>query len=240
MQIKNLSAFYGKKQVLKDVSLALKPQCFTALIGKNGSGKSTLLECINGQVRYSGTILLKDRPIDDYTPKERAQKIAYLPQFLPAVPLTAEELIALGRNPYLGLSGKLQAEDRQKIEEAIRLTEIQDLRRRLLATLSGGERQKIYLAMLLAQDAEILLLDEPTAHMDMGYTAEFLSLLRRLTEQGKTILAVLHNLNDAFTYAHEVLLLNQGQLEDPSRTEELFGVRKIPYVENGETKYFYQ
>jgi len=240
MQIKNLSAFYGKKQVLNNVSLTLKPQCFTALIGKNGSGKSTLLECINGQVRYSGEILLKGRPIEDYPPKERAQKIAYLPQFLPASALTAEELIALGRNPYLGLSGKLQSKDREGIEEAIRLTETESLRHRLLATLSGGERQKIYLAMLLAQDAEILLLDEPTAHMDMGYTAEFLSLLRRLTEQGKTVLAVLHDLNDAFTFSHEVLLLNEGRLEDPSRTEEIFGVRKIPYAENGETKYFYK
>ena len=133
MQIKNLSAFYGKKQVLNNVSFTLKPQCFTALIGKNGSGKSTLLECINGQVRYSGTILLKNRPIEDYTPKERAQKIAYLPQFLPASALTAEELIALGRNPYLGLSGKLQSKDREGIEEAIRLTETESLRHRLLA-----------------------------------------------------------------------------------------------------------
>ena len=238
MNIKNLSAFYGKKQILKNIDLSLEREKFTALIGKNGSGKSTLLGCINGQVRYTGQILLNGRPIEEYPRRERAKQIAFLPQFFPATALTAENLIALGRNPYVGLSGRLQKEDEKQIEEAIRLTGTQALRQRPVATLSGGERQKIYLAMLLAQDADILLLDEPTAHMDMGFTAEFLTLLRSLTEnQGKTVLAVLHNLNDAVTHAHKLLLMNEGRLEDPERIETVFGVQKIFY---NETEYFYK
>ncbi len=238
MQIKNLSAFYGKKQILNGLDFTLERGKFTALLGKNGSGKSTLLKCINGQVRYDGEILLGDQPLKDCSPREKARKIAYLPQFLPRSALTAEELIALGRNPHLGLSGKLQTEDREQIERAIVLTDTQALRHRLLASLSGGERQKVYLAMLLAQDAEIFLLDEPTAHMDMDFTSEFLSLLRRLTEEeGKTVLAVLHNLNDAVTYAHRLLLMNKGRLEDPAQIESVFGVQKIFY---SKTEYFYK
>jgi len=240
LELRNVSAGYEKNTVLNGISLTFPAGAVTVVAGPNGCGKSTLLKAVAGMLPAQGKILLEGVSLDSLSSRQRAQKIAYLPQFLPASALTAEELIALGRNPYLGLSGKLQSKDREGIEEAIRLTETESLRHRLLATLSGGERQKIYLAMLLAQDAEILLLDEPTAHMDMGYTAEFLSLLRRLTEQGKTVLAVLHDLNDAFTFSHEVLLLNEGRLEDPSRTEEIFGVRKIPYAENGETKYFYK
>ncbi len=238
MKIKNLSAYYGKKQILHSIDLTLERRKFTVLIGKNGSGKSTLLGCINGQVRYTGQILLDGCPIETYPHRERAKQVAYLPQFLPGTALTAQQLIALGRNPYLGLSGRLQKEDREQIEKAICLTDTQALRNRLVATLSGGERQKIYLAMLLAQDADILLLDEPTAHMDMGFTGEFLTLLRSLTEeQGKTVLAVLHNLNDAVTHAHNLLLMNEGRLEDAEQIENIFGVQKIFY---NETEYFYK
>ena len=238
MEIKKLSAFYGKKEILSDLDLTLERGRFTALLGKNGCGKSTLLGCINGQVRYTGSILLDGRPLSALPPRERAKRVALLPQFLPASPLKAEELVALGRTPYLPLGGRLCEADREAVRAAMEQCGVSALRERTVATLSGGERQRIYLAMLLAQDAEILLLDEPTAHMDMGYTGEFLSLLRKLTEEkGKTVLAVLHDLNDAVTYPHRRLLLHQGRLVDPERIEEIFGVRKICY---NESEYFYK
>lgn len=241
MQFKNLSAFYGAKQILTDITFTLAPGKLTALVGKNGCGKSTLLSCVNGQVRFTGEILLDGRSIRAYSPMERAKRVALLPQFLPAATMPAEQLIAMGRNPYLGLTGRLQQEDRERIEAAIELTGTQALRCQSVATLSGGERQKVYLAMILAQDADILLLDEPTAHMDMGYAADFLALLRQLTdEHGKTVLAVLHDLNAATAFAHELLLMESGRLTDPRRIEEVFGVRKTAYTENGEIKYFYK
>lgn len=240
MQFKNLSAFYGQKQILTDLSFSLAPRRFTALIGKNGCGKSTLLGCVGGQVRHTGEILLGGRPIQSFPPRERAKRIALLPQHLPPAAMETEELVAMGRNPYLNLTGRLQPQDRQKIEEAIALTGIEPLRHELVSTLSGGERQKAYLAMILAQDADILLLDEPTAHMDMGYAADFLQLLRTLTEtHGKTVLAVLHDLNAAVSYAHELLLIEDGTLTDPACIERVFSVRKAEYNENGTTKYFY-
>ncbi|MBQ8892805.1 MAG: ABC transporter ATP-binding protein [Clostridia bacterium] len=235
MKIAQISAFYGKKQALNHVTFELKPKKFTALIGKNGCGKSTLLKCIAGQIPHTGEIPLPREP------RERAKAVALLPQSLPALPMEAEALVAMGRTPYLNLAGTLTPTDREKIEEAIRLAGIQELRHRNAATLSGGELQKVYLAMVLAQDARILLLDEPTAHMDMGYAADFLRLLKTLNrEQGKTVLAVLHDLNAAAAFADELLLMEQGRLTDPARVEEVFGVRKIFYSENGETKYFYQ
>ncbi len=240
MNIKNLSAAYGKKQILTHLSFSLKPGTFTALIGKNGSGKTTLLGCINGRIPYTGEILLEERPLATYSPREKAQKIGLLPQFLPDTALTAAQLITLGRNPHTGLTGRLQPADREAIASAVELTATQDLQNRAVRTLSGGERQRVYLAMLLAQDADILLLDEPTAHTDIGFTAEFLLLLRTLAEtQNKTVLAVLHDLNGAVTYAHQLLLLDQGRLADPEEIETIFGVRKVPYTEDGKTKYFY-
>lgn len=240
MHIKDLSAFYGKKKILSELSLTLKPGTFTALIGKNGSGKSTLLGCINGQVPYTGEILLEGRALHTYPLREKARRIGLLPQFLPSASMTAEQLIALGRNPHIGLSGRLQPTDREAIASAIALTNTKNLLEQAVRTLSGGERQKVYLAMLLAQDADILLLDEPTAHTDIGFTAEFLQLLRKLAEtQSKTVLAVLHDLNGAVTYAHDLLILDQGRLAPTSEIEAIFGVRKTTYTENGETKYFY-
>lgn len=234
MKVERLSVHYGKTEILKELTFELPPQTVTVLLGKNGSGKTTLLRALAGQLPCSGTLSLPKEP------RERAKKLGYLPQFLPAVSLQAEQLVAMGRTPYHTLPDRLTPQDRQKIEEALVLAEAQDLRHRRVDTLSGGERQRVYLAMVLAQDTEYLLLDEPTAHVDMGYAAAFLQRLHTLTDHGKTVLAVLHDLNAAVTHADRLLLLERGALTDPARMEEVFGVQRIPYTENGETKYFYK
>lgn len=234
MKVERLSVRYGKTEILKELTFELPPQTVTVLLGKNGSGKTTLLRALAGQLPCSGTLSLPKEP------RERAKKLGYLPQFLPAVSLEAEQLVAMGRTPYHTLPDRLTLQDRQKIEEALMLAEAQDLRHRRVDTLSGGERQRVYLAMVLAQDTEYLLLDEPTAHVDMGYAAAFLQRLHTLTDHGKTVLAVLHDLNAAVTHADRLLLLERGALTDPARMEEVFGVQRIPYTENGETKYFYK
>ena len=234
MKFEKITAFYGRKRTLTNVSFTLPPQKCTVLIGKNGCGKSTLLQCLAGQLPCSGEIPL---PRD---PRERAKKVAYLPQFLPAVSLDAETVVAMGRTPYLKLAGTMNPADRDAVEQAIALADIKGLRHRRVDTLSGGERQRVYLAMVLAQDTELILLDEPTAHMDAGAAAEFMVLIHRLTERGKTVFAVLHDLNLAVNHADQLLLMEEGQLTDPARIEEVFGVQKIPYTENGQIKYFYK
>lgn len=234
MKIENLTVCYKNKTVLQGVSFELPPQTVTVLLGKNGSGKTTLLRALAGQLPCSGTVPLPQAP------RERAKKLAYLPQFLPAVSLEAEQLVALGRTPHHTLPDLLNEEDRQKITEALEQAGAAELRHRRVDTLSGGERQRVYLAMVLAQDTEYLLLDEPTAHTDAGYSAMLMQQLHTLTAHGKTVLAVVHDLNAAVSYADRLLLLDEGKLTDPARMEEVFGVQRIPYTENGETKYFYK
>ncbi len=238
MTFDHLSAFRGGKPILSDLSFSLTPQTLTVLLGRNGSGKSTLLQCVNRQLRYQGNILLEGRPLTDLSPREQAKRIALLPQLLPTPDLTVERLTAMGRSPYLSVSGRLSQADRTAVEDALSLTELRPLRHRPLATLSGGERQRAYLAMILAQDTDYLLLDEPTAYLDQGATKEFLQLLKELTaRRGKTVLAVLHDLNAATAYADRLLLLNHGRLIEPDQIEQVFGVEKTLAADG---TYFYR
>lgn len=221
LRLDNVSVSYGKQHILQMISFSLQKGRFCALIGKNGSGKSTLLSAIAGTPCH-GAVFLQGRSIKEYTPRERAKRVALLPQHLPAAPFTVEQLAAMGRNPYRSLGGRPGEEDRAQVEKALVQTEMIPLRHRFLSTLSGGERQKAYLAMLLAQDAPLMLLDEPTTFMDMEYAGAFLRLLRKLQqEEQKTVLAVLHDLNAALEVADDLLLLDQGQQKFFGTKEEL-------------------
>lgn len=220
LNLDNVSVSYGKRTVLKNISFRLKEGRFCALVGKNGSGKSTLLSAVAG-APCEGAVTLQGIPLKEYASKERAKRVALLPQHLPAAPFTVEQLAAMGRTPYRSFGGRMSGEDRAQIENALTQTGMTAFRERFLGTLSGGERQKAYLAMLLAQDAPLMLLDEPTAFMDMEYAGAFLLLLRRLQkEQQKTVLAVLHDLNVALEIADDILLLDGGEQKFFGTAEE--------------------
>ncbi len=212
MRIDQLSAGYGKKEFLHSLSFSLPRGALTLLLGKNGSGKSTLLHALAGQLPHRGSITLQDQPIDSLSPRERAKKIALLPQNLPSSRLTPLELAFLGRNPHTPLAGRLSEADCAKAEEALRRADLWELRFSPLEALSGGERQRAYLAMVLAQDAEILLLDEPTAHLDPAAARAFMERLCGLAAEGKTILAAIHDLNTAAAFGQNLILLDQGSL----------------------------
>ena len=203
----------GGRQVLSDVSFTLKPGRLTVLVGRNGSGKSTLLNCVNQQIPYGGTILYQEADLGAVAPRQRAKQIALLPQSLPAPHITGRELAALGRNPYLDFTGRLGKADREAVETALRDAQALELGDRYADTLSGGERQRIALAMILAQNTPLMLLDEPTAHMDLSYESGFLELLRELKQtREKTILVVLHDLTQAVRYADDLAVLDGGRL----------------------------
>ncbi len=210
LKIENLSAFYGKKQVLFDLSFELERGKFTAILGKNGSGKSSLFSCIASQKRYWGKILLSEREISSIPPRERAKIISYLPQNLPPTQFSVRETVAFGREPYI--SFKLTDSDNEIIEKVIEQCGISHLKDKALTEISGGERQMAYLAMTLAQDADILLLDEPTTYMDAPNAREFLSTLKQAQSEGKTVAAVMHDLTQAVKYADNVLLIDGGKL----------------------------
>lgn len=210
LKIENLSAFYGKKQVLFDLSFNLERGKFTAILGKNGSGKSSLLSCLASQKRYSGKILLGEREISQIPPRERAKIISCLPQNLPLTQFSVRETVAFGREPYI--SFKLTDSDNEIVEKSIEKCGISHLKDKVLTEISGGERQMAYLAMTLAQDADILLLDEPTTYMDAPNAREFLSTLKQAQSEGKTVAAVMHDLTAAVKYADDILLIDGGKV----------------------------
>lgn len=238
-----VSVRLGGKDILKDVSLTLRPHRLTALVGRNGSGKSTLFGCVNQQVPYTGEILEGEKNLALLPPKERAKLVAILPQKLPVPHITGWELAAFGRSPYLDITGRLTERDRGAVEEALQLADAAALAGRFADSLSGGEFQRLALAMILAQNTPIALLDEPTAHMDLHYEGIFLETLNRLKrERKKTFLVVLHNLSRAVRYADDLVVLDGGRVVfsgtkeaclDEKVLEATFGLRR--YTAKDET-----
>lgn len=211
LELRNVSVCIGQKQILRNVTFSLRPHRLTALVGRNGSGKSTLFSCVNQQIPYTGEITEGEKNLTLILPRERARAVAILPQILPAPHVTAWEMAAFGRNPYLDFTGRLTGEDKQIVAAALEDASAADLAERYVDTLSGGERQRVQLAMLLAQNTPITLLDEPTSHMDQSHEAAFLDLLQDLKQRKKkTFLVILHDLTLAAEYADDLIVLDGG------------------------------
>ncbi len=221
LEVKNLSVRLGQKQVLENVSFRLRPHRLTVLVGRNGSGKSTLLNCVNQLLNHTGTITEGEKNLALLPARERAKSIAILPQTLPSPHITAREMVNLGRNPWLDFTGRLTDADKQAVEAALRDADALELADQYADTLSGGEKQRVLLAMILAQNTPIALLDEPTAHLDLNYEAAFLELLQKLKkERKKTFLVILHDLNLAARYADDLIVLDGGKIRFSGTKEE--------------------
>lgn len=207
----NVSVLRGRKTVLHDVNAHIPQGKLTVIVGKNGSGKSSLLSCLTGLTRYTGTILLDGEDLSALSPRTRAQKCSLMPQLLPETALTTRQLAALGREPYLSPNGKLTPTDREAVEKAIHFARMEDLQNIPVNRLSGGERQRAFLAMSAAQDTQLLLFDEPTAHLDADHAGYFLHRVRELVdEQKKTAVLVLHDLTAAVNIADYLLVTDRN------------------------------
>jgi ferric hydroxamate transport system ATP-binding protein len=201
--------------LLHPLSLDLPARRVVGLIGHNGSGKSTLLKLLaRQQLPTTGHLRFEGRPLAGWGDRDFARRLAYLPQDVPAAPgLLVRELVALGRYPWHGALGRFSAADRASVAEALALTGMEPLADRLVDTLSGGERQRAWLAMLVAQQAECLLLDEPIAALDIAHQIEVLSLIHQLARQrGLGVLIVLHDINMAARFCDEIIALKAGQV----------------------------
>jgi len=221
LEFRDVSVSVGRKRILDSVSFALRPGTVTALVGRNGSGKSTLLACVNQQMSYRGQIFMGQQELSGLSPRGRARQVAILPQNIPAPHIPARDMVAFGRNPYLDLTGRLREADLAAVEQAMEDTDVLPVAEQFADTLSGGERQRAALAMILAQNTPVMLLDEPTAHMDKSYEENFLRLLCRLKQtRGKTVLVVLHDLNAAVAYADDIAVLDGGKLLFSGTKEE--------------------
>jgi iron complex transport system ATP-binding protein len=215
LQVNNLSAGYGERRVLEGVSLSLNAGEVLAVIGPNGSGKSTLIRTISAAADiYSGEVLLSGRRMPGMPAGERARLLAVVPQArnLPAA-YSVRETVLLGRTPHLGWLGLTSDADEEISRQAMLRTETLDLAGRRIGELSGGEQQRVLLARALAQAAPLLLLDEPTAHLDLKYQVTLLDLVRQLAHHdGYGVLVALHDLNLAARTADRVAVIVHGRL----------------------------
>jgi len=206
---------YEGRTVLEVERLILEPGRFSVVLGHNGSGKSTLAKVLARDIRpRRGEVRLDGRPLAAWRPRELARRVAHLPQRLPEVPgLNVRELCALGRFPWRGTLGRWRPEDETIVARALSDTGVETLAERLVDELSGGERQRAWIAMLLAQEAPILLLDEPIAALDPAHQLEILRLLARLERSaGHGIVAILHDVNLATRFADRIIALKRGRV----------------------------
>lgn len=216
IEVKNLSICLCKKQLADNLNFRVDNGEVLALIGVNGSGKTTLLRALmrNKQVlRYtSGEVLFDGMPAESLSPVELAKKVAIMPQILPAAPMSVGELVTCARAPYIrGLLSRPSDEDKKIVAEAISDMAITPLTDAYLPTLSGGERQSAFFAMLLAKRASTVLLDEPTSNLDYNNKDRVYSAIELLKKRGVSVIAVLHNLEDALRIADRILLLDKGR-----------------------------
>lgn len=219
----NLTVRYGTQIVLDNLSLALPAGKITALLGPNGCGKSTLLNCFSRLLApESGTVLLNDNPINGFSPRQLARRLALLPQHhLTPEGITVRELVSYGRSPWLSLWGRLSAEDNARVNVAMSQTQTHHLADKRLTVLSGGQRQRTFLAMVIAQDTPIVLLDEPTTYLDINHQVELMHLMHELQTQGKKVIAVLHDLNQASRYCDHLVMLANGRVMAQGAPDEV-------------------
>jgi iron complex transport system ATP-binding protein len=210
----SLSVTLDGYPALRSVRAAVDEQEWVALIGPNGAGKSTLLRAVAGLVAHRGELELAGRRADVLRQAERARLVAFVPQ-TPSLPseMTVADYVLLGRTPYVGYLGSETARDREAVERTLARLDLTQLARRRLGSLSGGEGQRAVLARALAQEAPLLLLDEPTASLDVGRQQQVLELVDVLrAEEGLTVLTAMHDLNLAAQYADRLLFLANGRL----------------------------
>ena len=217
LKIENFSFAFNRTPILEKIDFQLEAGAYLSILGPNGAGKSTLLKCLmrlHDRGRESGHIYLKGRALSEYSQKALARVVSYVPQaggWIP--PFTIRELLRLSRYPYASVSSGLGPGDFQAIDRALELTGLTDMAGRYLKTLSGGERQKAYLAAALAQETKIMLLDEPASFLDPRHAAELSSLLRKLNrEEGLTMITVTHDLNHPFQAGGLALVLAAGEM----------------------------
>lgn len=229
IELREVTVRLGGRAVVEDVSLCVPAGSWLTLIGPNGAGKTSLLGAISGLLEAEGRIVVDGAERGELGSSQLARLLAIVPQE-PLIPadMTVAEFALLGRTPYLGYFGRLGSADRRAAEEAVGRLGLAPLATRRLATLSGGERQRAVLARALAQQAPILLLDEPTAALDIGRQQEVLELLAGLhAERGLTVVAAMHDLTLACQYADRLALIDAGRLASSGLPGEVLSEESI-------------
>ncbi len=247
LEAKNISTSYGKKDVLKNVSLSFEKGKITAITGPNGCGKTTLLNSLSGIIKIkSGGVFIEGEDISGFKEKALAKKIAYLAQGKTAPEMTVSRLVLHGRFPHTGFSGIYGKSDRDAAFSAMEKLDILHLAHLPISTLSGGMMQNVFIAMALCQDTDYILLDEPTTYLDIANQIKLMTLLKKLTSEGKGIITVLHDLPLALCYSDKIAVMNEGEILSYGTPESIYtsGIIKtvfdaeIKKSDDGESFYF--
>ena len=248
LEIRGLSADYGDGPVLNDLSLTFPEGSVTVIAGPNGCGKSTLLKAVAGILPSRGEILLDGESLTALPSRLRARRTAFLPQSRSVPQIRVGRLVLHGRFPYLSYPRQYGRADHAAAEAAMEAMKIADLAERSLTSLSGGQRQKAYIAMALAQDTDVVLLDEPTSFLDIRHQLQLMSLAGDLAAKGKTVILVLHDLPLALEHADRLVIMKDGRVAAAGTPEEVFDsgcLKQVFGVDVGCTevegtrKYFY-
>lgn len=239
---KNLSLGYGRKLVINNINMEIEKGKISAIIGPNGSGKSTILKAFSRIIKpCDGKVLLNGKDIHKMDTKEVAKQISILSQVREAPDdFTVEDVVKFGRFPHFSFGQKFTVKDKEIVSWAIEKTGLQDFRGSLLKKLSGGEKQRVYIAMALAQKTNILLLDEPTTFLDVSYQTGILDLIKDLNESlNLTVVMVLHDINQAAKYSNKIYALKDGKIYDSGKPEKVLTKDLFRYVFDVEAHIIY-
>ena len=237
LECRSLCVSYGKNApLLRGLSFTAPSGAITAILGENGVGKSTLFKAILQEIRYTGGVFCDGTDLSALSPRGRAARLSLLPQQLPAPALSVRETVALALAPQVS---RLGAAEWERVDGQLARVGIAGLAERAVSTLSGGERQKVFLALMLTADTPVLLLDEPTAHLAPSFTARFFEILREERERGKTILLIMHDVGEALANADHVAVLSDGALAFSGTPDEALA-QDIPEKHFGLTRYVAQ
>lgn len=249
IEVKNLIIGYGGKCIANPLDIRFLPGELTVIIGPNGSGKSTLIRTILGlQDKLGGAIIIDGENADTLKPKRRAQRMAYMAQSRSTPSITSRRMVLHGRFPYLGYPRRYRDVDHIIARRAMERTGAAELAERYLPELSGGQRQKVYLAMALAQDTQTLFMDEPTTYLDAEHQLQVMHMARLLAEEGKSVVMVLHDLCLAMRCADRILLLSDGIAADGSPDEvystglidKVFNIKLCRIMTDRGWQYYYE
>jgi iron complex transport system ATP-binding protein len=226
----NLSHSFGKRNVLRQLSFSVEKGDFFTIIGPNGSGKTTLLKLMAGILKpQNGQIEILGHPNRSYSPKALAREVAFVPQRLPLdLPFTVGEAVLLGRAPYQGALGIERERDLKIAKQAMKFTEVDHLNNLNIGQLSGGEQQRVFIARAICQQPRIMLLDEPTASLDLAHQIRVMDLMEKLkTEKSVTVVMVSHDVNLAAMYGDQVLLLKDGEIVGRGEPRNVLSFQKL-------------
>ncbi len=224
LRIQQLHVSYGSKQILHGVNATVHPGEVAALIGPNGAGKSTLIRAVSGVIPVqSGSIFINGYDLLKLHPQESAKLLSVIPQARNLPPaFTVREIVTMGRTPFIGWLGHLTKDDESKVLSAMERTSTIDLADRPIGELSGGEQQRVLVARAIAQQPEVMLLDEPTTHLDIAYQLSLMELIVRLAhEDHLAILMAIHDLNLVTRFADKVFLVVQGRIESSGSPDKV-------------------